>query len=79
MIGGAIGVVTGSALLAIGAKAQSDYQNSNDPNELDGLAQRANLYFVLGGVVTTAGTSALIAGPLFLDDGGSGIQVGFVW
>jgi len=79
MIGGGVGIVGGGILLALGAKARSDYENTDDPNKLDGLAQKANLYFTLGGVLAGAGVGGLIAGPMFLNDGGSGIQVGFVW
>ena len=66
-------------LLALGAKAYGDYTNTEDPNELEPLKNRANLLFAAGGATAGVGIGALIAGPVFLSDGSPGIGLQWTW
>ena len=79
IIGGSVAAVTGGVLLALGAKAKSDYNSTEDPNELEPLKQKANLYLAAGGVTAGVGIGAIIAGPMLLQDGSPGLQVGWSW
>lgn len=79
IIGGGAAVVTGGVLLALGLKANGEYQASTDPNELDALAKKANSLLIAGGTIAGIGLGAMIAGPVFLGGGSPGFQVGFVW
>ena len=78
-IGGAVAVVGGGVMLALGIKARSEFDQTSDPDELDALAQRANLLLIAGGATSAIGVGTLIAAPIFLQDGGVGLQVGFIW
>jgi hypothetical protein len=79
MMGGGAAVVTGGVLLALGLKAKGDWKNNTDPDEVDALAQKANTLLIAGGATAGIGIGALIAGPVFLESGSPGFQVGFVW
>jgi hypothetical protein len=79
MIGGGAAVVTGGVLLALGLKTKGEFANTSDPNELDALAQKANSLFKAGGATAGLGIGTMIAGPIFLEGGSPGFQVGFVW
>jgi len=78
-IGGAVAVVGGGVMLALGIKARSEFDQTSDPDELDALAKRANVLLIAGGATTAVGVGTLIAAPIFLEDGGMGLQVGFIW
>jgi hypothetical protein len=79
LIGGGAAIVTGGALLALGFKTKADFESTTDEAELDALAQKANTLLIAGGATAGLGLSALIVGPMFLEDGSPGFQVGFVW
>ena len=79
MIGGGVAAITGGVLLALGAKAYGDYTNTEDPNELEPLKNKANLLFAAGGATAGVGVGALIAGPVFLSDGSPGIGLQWTW
>lgn len=79
MMGGGAAVVTGGVLLALGFKAKADFENTTNQAELDQLAQKANTLLIAGGATAGLGLSALIAGPIFLEGGSPGFQVGFTW
>ena len=79
LIGGSVAAVTGGVLIALGAKAKSDYDNATDPNELEPLKNKANLLFTAGGITAGVGVGSLIAGPIFLHDGSPGIGLHWSW
>ena len=78
-IGGGAAIVTGGILVGLGLKARNEYESTTDPNALDGLAAKANIFLISGGATVATGVGALIAGPIFLEDGSPGFQVGFAW
>jgi hypothetical protein len=78
-IGGGVAIVTGGILLALGFKAWAEYKSTTDRDALDGLATKANIFLIGGGTTAALGVGALIASPIFLEDGGMGFQVGFAW
>ncbi len=77
LAGGGAGIVAGGVLLGLAAAAQGSFYAEADPDALEGIKRRNNVFVVAGSALGVAGAG--LVGVSFLADDGPGLALSWRW